>query len=980
MSGSLTLRDASSNNNYLIDTGAEVSVVPAGEQDRKRAPIQRELVAANGTRIRCYGEKKRQLKVGTRTYEWTFLVADVKRALIGADFLTHSSLLVDLRNKQMVHPDDLNATPLQRTRHKSKLTGLAFAATADPSPLAKLFTEFPTITVPNFKINHPKHEVRHTIETRGQPIRAKARPLPPQKLAAAKANFAELAAAGIVRRSSGPWSSPLHVVTKKDGSFRMCGDYRRLNTVTMPDRYSMPLISDLTARLHGKKFFGKVDLVKGYHQIPMAENDIAKTAIATPFGTFEFLRMPFGLKNAGQTFQRMMDSIFSDLDFLFVYMDDVLVASRSLNEHVEHFRELFRRLAAHDLVVSPVKCQFGKTEINFLGHTVTKDGIKPLPEKVDAITAYPEPDTIDELRRFLGMVNYYHRFIPNAAHIMKPLYQATATSKKPEASAKENRECKEAKTARASVTCIKQIQWNDERRKAFEQAKTALAKATMLRHPRAGAEISMSADASGEAVGAVLQQRPKEGGPWEPLAYFSKKLRPPERKYSAFDRELLAVYLGVRHFRHYLEGRDFPIFTDHRPLTFAMAKNSEPWSHRQARHLEYISQYSTDIRYIAGEDNAVADALSRAAIEEIRLGVDFRKMAELQLQDPETRAYKTSVTALKWEEISIDNGQCKLLCDMVTGVPRPLVPAAMRREVFEVVHGLSHPGTSATVNATDHDKQVCVARHRERCKSMGPKLHRLPDIEGPPSPPGAVTQVRKSNNKIRARACRFGRTIAIVEGIHASLNGNRSFHEMARSNSAHPDRYRVDRQSLRTALGSQIRRTCGYYVRPGSSVHVRHVESSRGITGIQNPSYHGLPSTIERPGGKIPQVVKSVTESKVDHDGVDGRAAMGVARSEDNAEAGHGGLGGRDGVWDPVNGPRNVCWTRERPGSSRSPEANARHGRSPGSSTGRMAWHQSRIECQRVARGGIRVCETRCFARAASVALHGTISGAAAAW
>ena len=299
-SGSLTLRDASSNTNYLIDTGAEVSVVPANEQDRKRAPIQRELIVANGTRIRCYGEKKMQLSVGTRKYEWTFLVADVKRALIGADFLTHSSLLVDLRNKQMVHPDDLNATPLQRTRHRSKLTGLAFAATADPSPLAKLFTEFPTITVPNFKINQPKHEVRHTIEMRGQPIRAKARPLPPQKLAATKANFAELAAAGIIRRSSGPWSSPLHVVTKKDGSFRMCGDYRRLNTVMTPDRYSMPLISDLTARLHGKKFFGKVDLVKGYHQIPMAENDIAKTAIATPFGTFEFLRMPFGLKNRDQ--------------------------------------------------------------------------------------------------------------------------------------------------------------------------------------------------------------------------------------------------------------------------------------------------------------------------------------------------------------------------------------------------------------------------------------------------------------------------------------------------------------------------------------------------------------------------------------------------------------------------------------------------------------------------------------------------------
>ena len=208
----------------------------------------------------------------------------------------------------------------------------------------------------------------------------------------------------------------------------------------------------------------------------------------------------------------------------------------------------------------------------------------------------------------------------------------------------------------------------------------------------------MSADASGEAVGAVLQQRPREGGPWEALAYFSKKLRPPETKYSAFDRELLAFYLGICHFQHNLQGRDFPIFTDHRPLTFAMAKSSEPWSHGQARHLQYISQYSTDIRYVAGADNAVADALSRAVIEEIRLGVDFSKMADLQQQDQETMAYKTAVMALKWQEIYVDNGQHKLLCDVSMGAPRPLVPAAMRHEVFDLVHGLSHPGTSTTVS------------------------------------------------------------------------------------------------------------------------------------------------------------------------------------------------------------------------------------------------------------------------------------------
>ena len=342
----------------------------------------------------------------------------------------------------------------------------------------------------NFKIAQPKHAVWHEIETKGQPVRAKARPLPPQKLAATKANFAEMVSSGIVRRTSGPWSSPLHVVTKKDGSFRMCADYRRLNTDTTPDRYSIPLIADLTARLHGRKIFGKVDLVKGYHQIPVAEKDITKTAITTPFGTFEFLRMPFGLKNAEQTFQRMMDEILSDLDFIFVYMDDVLVANRSMDEHEDHFRQLFRRLAEHELVVSPGKCQFGELTIEFLGHTVSKDGVKPLPAKVSAIFDYPTPDTQDSLRRFLGMINFYNRFIPHAAEIMKPLYEATtANSQK------------------------KRLEWSEKMTNAFESAKKAFAQTTLLRHPRPGAEIAMAADVSGTAIGAVLQQRNREGGP-----------------------------------------------------------------------------------------------------------------------------------------------------------------------------------------------------------------------------------------------------------------------------------------------------------------------------------------------------------------------------------------------------------------------------------------------------------------------------------
>jgi hypothetical protein len=184
----------------------------------------------------------------------------------------------------------------------------------------------------------PKHKIRHTIETTGRPVFAKTRRLDPDKLCNAEAEFPELEAAGIIRRSDSPWSSPLHMVRKKDGSWRPCGDYRRLNLATTHDRYPLPSILDLSNKLHSCKFFSCIDLVKGYHQIPMAAQDIAKTAIITPFGLFKYLFMPFGLRNAAQTFQRFMDSLLKHLPFVFCYLDDIIIASNSLEEHIEHLR------------------------------------------------------------------------------------------------------------------------------------------------------------------------------------------------------------------------------------------------------------------------------------------------------------------------------------------------------------------------------------------------------------------------------------------------------------------------------------------------------------------------------------------------------------------------------------------------------------------------------------------------------------------
>jgi hypothetical protein len=380
------LQDDESKQQFMVDTGTVCSVL---SHYLKSQPAGPQLSGADGRSIPTWGTIRHRLSFGLRTFFVTFFLAAVNRPILGLDFLSAQGLLVNPVGRQVL--DSKTLKPLSKTPTAAGTLHSKFAATLCSITLSvrSLLASFPTIVGNGKGKPLPKYKIRHTIETTGHPVFAKARRLDPDKLCKAEAEFHELEATGIIRRSDSPWSSPLHMVRKKDGSWRPCGDYRRINLAMTHDCYPLPSILDLSIKLHGCKFFSCTNLVNGYHQILMSAQDIAKTAIIAPFGLFEYLFMPFVLRNTAQTFQRFMDSLLKHLPFVFCYLDDIIIASHSLEEHIEHLRQIFTILQENGLQINPAKCVFAAAAVEFLGHRVDQDGVRPLQRHVQAISDFP---------------------------------------------------------------------------------------------------------------------------------------------------------------------------------------------------------------------------------------------------------------------------------------------------------------------------------------------------------------------------------------------------------------------------------------------------------------------------------------------------------------------------------------------------------------------------------------------------------------
>ena len=460
-----------------------------------------------------------------------------------------------------------------------------------------VFSEEDAATLPD----HGQHELSIDLVERAQPPWGPIYPLSATELKVLREHLDKELANGWIRPSKSPAGAPILFAKKKDGSLRLCIDYRGLNAVTVKDRYPLPLIQESLDRLAQATVYTKLDLREAYHRVRVKEGDEWKTAFRTRYGHFEYTVMPFGLSNAPGTFQAHVNAALSDLLDIscIVFIDDILIFSQSQEEHVRHVQQVLERLGDRKLYCKLSKCEFFKDQVGFLGFVVGPEGVQMEPERVQVIQEWPEPQSIHDIRVFIGFANYYRRFIKGFSGIAAPLNRMTEGVK--------------AAGRRQRAEERRPLQLPPEAASSFRLLKEAFCTAPALRHFDPDKPNRLETDASSEAISGILHQLHEyEGKPqWHPIAFYSRKLIAAERHYETYDGELLAIVESCKHFRHYIEGAQYQleVVSDHNNLQWFMT--TKQLTRRQARWAEWLSGIDFRVIYRPGRENDAADALSR---------------------------------------------------------------------------------------------------------------------------------------------------------------------------------------------------------------------------------------------------------------------------------------------------------------------------------------------------------------------------------